>query len=593
MQASWMSLLRNVVMKIRDKNTECLIPIVAIIIIAVLCLLNIGRLNYAAVLNDEFGYWGNAASIAGYDWKDLIAETPYYAWGYSIWLVPIIALFPGRPILWYKLAIVLNIVFLSVSYGLCCKVAKKIFPGVSLKILYAVSLIVIIYPSNIVYAQVAWSETLLYLLMWVAVWLFLKLEELFSYKLLLLEIVTLVYMYCVHARTIGVLGVGVCFLFFILLKNKKHPALYLAIIAVIGCGYFMNSCVKHIQLSQLWENSTTSQLNNVAVNSNTALSYLNLLTSNLRLFLDSLGGKLIYLLIGTGATLFISVGVVIKQLVKLKTTKYTEKSFLMTKCFCLSALIVAYGLDALQMMAWAGRKDCIVYSRYMENALGPVLLFSIIYAVVYVKDSRILLGIAAVILGIGIRSVYWRVLEADSFFNSICSPIVGGFYDASNKDVDKAFLYIILVYALFVVVLIGSTFVKKTNYRFIIIFVLFFSGYVVLGNKCNIYMNTARDGFDQFVLPIYNDISENYSDREIYYIKNADLDLYSMNPKYLQFLIANRSIHVIGWEEFEEIKDNNPVVLINSDDGEMMQFLEWEGMTLVKESSKLKMYSYE
>lgn len=579
-------------MKIRVKDKVYLIPIVAILIIACLCLINIGRLNYAAVLNDEFGYWGNAVSIAGYDWKDLIAETPYYAWGYSIWLVPIIALFPGMPVLWYKLAIILNIVFLSISYGLCCKVAKKIFSNVNLKILYVVSLIVIIYPSNIVYAQVAWSETLLYLLMWVAVWLFLEIEESFSYKLLFLEIITLIYMYCVHARTIGVLGVGVIFLFFILIKNKKHPVLYLSIVAIIGCGYFLNSCVKHIQLSELWENSTTSNLNNVAVNSDTALSYLNLLTSNLRLFFDSLGGKMIYLLIGTGATLFVSVGIIIKQLVKQKTAKYTGRSFLITKCFCISALVVAFGLDALQMMAWAGRKDCIVYARYMENALGPVLLFSIVYTIVYVKESRILLGVAAIVFGIGIRSVYWRVLEADGFFNSICSPIVGGFYDATDKDVDKAFLCIVIVCILFVAVLIGSTFVKNINYRFVVITALFFVVYILLGNKCNIYMNTARDGFDSFVIPIYNEISDNYSDREVYYMKNADLDLYSVNPKYLQFLIANQSIHVIEWEEFEEIKGNNPVVLINTGDEEMTQFLEWEGMTLVKETSNLTMYSY-
>lgn len=582
-------------MKIKIKENIYLIPIVAICIIAILCLVNIGRLNYTAVLNDEFGYWSNAVSIVGYDWKDLIAETPYYAWGYSIWLVPIIALLPNAPILWYKLAIILNVIFLVISYVLCCKTAKKLFSEVDLRIIYIVSLIVIIYPSNIVYAQVAWSETLLYLLMWIAVWLFVELEERFSYKYLLLEIITLSYMYCVHARTIGVLGVGVFFLFFILLKNKKHPVLYLCVVAIVGGGYFLNSCVKHIQLSELWKNSATSNLNNVAVNSDTVLSYLNLLTSNLRLFFDSLGGKMIYLLIGTGATLFISFGMIFKQLIQLKTEKNVENTFLITKCFCISALIVAYGLDALQMMSWMGRKDIIVYSRYMENVLGPILLFSIFYACIAVKEVRVVrvsLGIAAVVFGIGIRSVYWRILEADSFFNSICSPIVGGVYDATDKDVDKAFLYIVIVYIFFVAVLIGCTFIKTTNYRFVLIAILFFSFYILLGNKCNIYMNTARDGFDSFVIPIYNEISEKYSDREIYYMKNVDLDLYSPNPKYVQFLMPDQPIHVIEWEEFEEIKDKNPVVLINTGDEEMTQFLEWEGMTLVKETSKLKMYAY-
>ena len=87
-----------------NKVKNLSIHVIIIIIITGLCCIHIRALDYIFIINDEFGYWAHAISAAGYDWKDLISQTPYYAWGYSIWLIPIIALLPS-PGLWYKAAI--------------------------------------------------------------------------------------------------------------------------------------------------------------------------------------------------------------------------------------------------------------------------------------------------------------------------------------------------------------------------------------------------------------------------------------------------------------------------------------------------------
>lgn len=93
--------MRNILKK------NSVLHILSVLLIGSLCLLNFPQLNFIAVLNDEFGYWGNAVSIAGYDWKSLIAETPFYSLGYSLLLVPIVMLF-SSPIVWYRLAILLD-----------------------------------------------------------------------------------------------------------------------------------------------------------------------------------------------------------------------------------------------------------------------------------------------------------------------------------------------------------------------------------------------------------------------------------------------------------------------------------------------------
>ena len=111
----------------------------ACLFIAILCCLQIQSLDYIIILNDEFGYWAHAASAVGYDWKELISETPYYSWGYSIWLIPIIAILP-TPLLWYKAAILLNVVFLLISYYLCYQSGSKLFPQISDKIMALINL---------------------------------------------------------------------------------------------------------------------------------------------------------------------------------------------------------------------------------------------------------------------------------------------------------------------------------------------------------------------------------------------------------------------------------------------------------------------
>ena len=78
-----------------NKVKNLSIHLIILIIITGLCCIHIRALDYIFIINDEFGYWAHAISAVGYDWKDLISQTPYYAWGYSIWLVPIIALLPS------------------------------------------------------------------------------------------------------------------------------------------------------------------------------------------------------------------------------------------------------------------------------------------------------------------------------------------------------------------------------------------------------------------------------------------------------------------------------------------------------------------
>ncbi len=67
------------------------------------------------MFNDEFGYWGNAATIAGWNWNELLALTPYYSIGYSLMLVPLFKL-GLTSVQMYRIAILMNMGFIFISY---------------------------------------------------------------------------------------------------------------------------------------------------------------------------------------------------------------------------------------------------------------------------------------------------------------------------------------------------------------------------------------------------------------------------------------------------------------------------------------------
>lgn len=555
--------------KIHWKNF--ILPSLSVVVIILLCGINIRKLDYIVVLNDEFGYWANAAAIAGYDWKELIAETPYYAGGYSLWLVPIILLFSNSEI-WYKAAIGLNILLLLGAYFLSFNITRKLFPEVNKNLVYIISLIVIIYPSNIIYAQVTWSETLLYFLMWLSTYFLIRMEENFSYIKACGFALILIYMYMVHARTIGIVFVGTASLFFIFLIKKKPLYFFVVPIFILGVGYMVNAGIKEYQLSELWCNSSTSNINNVSVNSGTVSAYANKIFQNGGLFIESLGGKLIYLLIGSGLTFPIVIVRFWEDLMTIIKEKQINIPFFLTRFWCLFSLLVSWVLCSMQMLSWNERKDMIVYARYMENTLGPVLLLGIVYSIYTLKETRRGILMSALCLLLGLRSVYWRVLEAPGVFNSICSPVIGAFYDFFEENTLNAFIGISIMCLIFLVLLLVESIVKSERGRAGIIGGTFLILFCIIGINGDIYVNDVRAGLDRSIPLLKEKIENEYKAKEICYVKNEDIDPYSVRPKYLQFVIPDNSINLIEQKELNTYEDS--LILANQADDETLKVLE-------------------
>ena len=565
------------------------VHIFSFIAISLLCCLQIRALDYIYILNDEFGYWAHAISAVGYDWKDLISETPYYSWGYSIWLVPIVALLP-TPELWYKAAILLNVFFLLLSYVFCYKSGRKLFPEVNEKAMALISLIVIIYPSNIAYAQIAWSESLSYLLVWVGTYLILKLDETFSNKYFIALLFTLLYSYAVHNRNIGILLAGIITIISLLIKHKKKIWYYIMLPVILIGGYKGIDLVKAHQINTLWSNSKTSSVNNVGINTATIVSYTSRIINGITSFCTSMLGKYLYILIGFELTFPIVIIRFAKNTLSNIKDKCVFRNYFCSKLWALLAAIFMFGLCALQMNSWAGRKDFIVYGRYMENSFGPLLLLAISGTILYINDAKTALFISLASILMGIFPVFYYMDNASGKFNFICSPIIGVFCKLAD-DTPKAFILLGLFLTFILVLIYIATSLKTQRLRVMLIILCFGLTYSSMGCLLSKHFADRRLVYDSMRISLREKISGELAELELYYVKDQESDSYCTKPKYLQYAIPDRTIHVILPEEIANYLEQDVILMTDPNDETSRAFLVDHDAQLIDNNYLLAVYS--
>lgn len=567
-----------------DKKKISCIHIVCIAVIMLCCLWNIRNLDFIAVLNDEFGYWGTAASIAGYNWMELIRETPYYSFGYSLWLVPIMYIL-NDSVLMYDVAICLNVIFLCSSYCLAYYVGRKLFPEWN-KYLVAFSCgATILYSGNIFYSQIAWSETLLYFLMWVVTAIFVSLEECFTYKKTIFFILVLGYMYMVHQRTIGILIVGIVCIIAIMVVNKKPIKMWLIPLVILGICIGGQSFFKGIQLDALWNNSTASTTNDVGFDRKTIGGLIGRVLYNFKDLIKSFGGKIYYLLVSTMLLLPVGCAECINSLIKVfrKKTGYDKQTHLLSYVFIVGAMLAMLGICSIQMINAVERKDILVYSRYMENAMGPLVLISF-YGITssYKKNFKyIMFGFLAIVAGTWF--VYRNLVDAEGIFNTVCSPGIGAFFVNDQRNAELAMKYLIIAVIVIIVFWLLLLILNKTQIRNFIIIAFVVMGWICMSDKADDYIMDYRQKLVEEIVPIRDYIIEN-NIRNIYYIKWTKNDEYSINPKYLQFMIPEDTIKVV--EEEQDLNEGIKEGIILTNPNSNCELDE----SVVLETSMLKVY---
>ena len=109
----------------RSFTDTFLLKLILVVLIALISLIDMKDIMTIHIATDEFGYWTAAADFVGFDWSECASLNTYYSFGYGLVLAPLLLLIKN-PIDVYKLALILNVFFIQLSFLLLCSIFENI-----------------------------------------------------------------------------------------------------------------------------------------------------------------------------------------------------------------------------------------------------------------------------------------------------------------------------------------------------------------------------------------------------------------------------------------------------------------------------------
>lgn len=155
-------------------------PYITVFLIAFLPrLLFTFNITTMSISGDEiFSFWP-AAKLSGYDWSGVMDKYRYYGVGYTLLLAPFFQLIKD-PVVLYRTLVIIMALFQSLCAPLCCHLLRRFFHVRDIKFQILASIAtVFMTPIRAVYT---YPEFLYDLLIWVIVWILLKLSTITENK---------------------------------------------------------------------------------------------------------------------------------------------------------------------------------------------------------------------------------------------------------------------------------------------------------------------------------------------------------------------------------------------------------------------------
>lgn len=334
------------------------------------------------VYNDEIGYWGQAAFLAGYDWSGILKHCEYYSYGYGILLMPLFWLFKN-PITMYRAAIVLNVALLEISFILAVDVLRLLYPKVNKNIAFFIAFASVFTSGSIFQANTAWAETVLFFMVWVIFDLFVRYVKRGHTRTLLALLLAVIYIYGVHQRTIGIVMVTILFLGIYLLFIKRNSGKrFILVIMIAALGIIVSIILKSILQDILWQsNEITSKINASDGNGYGAQfkKIIHILTDKtiFTLLIKGIASKLFYFGFATYFLSYYVLAGTVNRLVKIIRHSKVMSTIDFLQLFSAFNFLALLLISAIFMVN-PSRNDGFIYGRYAEITLGPIILFGLI-----------------------------------------------------------------------------------------------------------------------------------------------------------------------------------------------------------------------
>ena len=530
----------------------CIMCIICVCLILAVGFFSICYCEFPSTTTDELAYLSQAARYAGLNAKDLMSYYAFYGQGISILWAVLFPIFKYNPIHIYKAIIILNCIFIIISLFISMKCGKILFPQTDkLKRMFS-ALVVLVYPCNFYNMQLATPECLLWLLFWCCfLCINLYLESRKSRYVIALSFFMSV-MLIVHFRTIVFAGITILFWGGLLCikKTKIKDLIILAGIFLLGYGGFQILKHGHYEYVEVVNSITQG---NIDFN---YFELLKVILGNIRSYLETILYELSYFIL-VGSIPFIFIFKRLYGIVKLKNVY--KKNELISISYLLILFMANLCAFSMGQVTGPARYDSVVYARYVEYLIGPIIYLGINYAIN--ENEKIgglkILIISAVTEGIVIR-IYLKMLTAENRIFAVDSAVgLGGFIGYWSKEEDVLKGLLLAYISLILILIIYNYCIDKNRQKQVWLLALLTIFWGSTGIKANIYNWENREILRTEYYEVRDEL-EGVDNTLIVYIRDEEVMPLCIEGKYVQWAILDKgSIAVMNRQDIEDNIDKN------------------------------------
>lgn len=534
----------------------------------VLFLLNVVGLHQMMVptiLHDEMGYWTNAAYFAGYNWSGITSAFSYYSYGIGLVFSLFIRL-TNDMLLVYKMVIALNVILMVLMYLMSYKICGTLFGNVPRNIKVLASVVSLCYPTYMMNIGIAWSEYYILFMVWVNLYLLVELlQKQNTWKIILFG-VSLCYLYMIHQRTVGVVAVGIFIIVYLFICKKISIKNFIFFVCTIVFMLIIHKFIKNNIMQNLWSIGEAAETSNS--NNDYAGRFYNMLYSfrnaGIKSLFRSILGKLYYLVVASGAVYIGSLiaGVnVIKRLIN-RTTDFIADIPVLYAHLVVISLFALTSIVSMEDGVSVTRTDALLYGRYIECALGPLLMIGIIEFYQGKYSLKLFSIIATAFLVLSLIVVYIYETGTFAVFLASCAGGVYQYYDLAGE-----YNFIFLGAKVTLCILAGIFCFFKTKKRvyiicgFLIVLILYGSNGKYLNEKSRNYVQNNNHTMIKFAEHIDN-VQENVP---VYCIR-GNLRYAYMSLEVVQFLLPDYKMAFLPDSDAEELLEENFYLLVETVD---------------------------
>lgn len=563
-------------MKDRKKLINIIIMAAYAGIIALICLWNVGKLNGPMIMPDEVGYWSSGYFFAGVQWNGVMFFCPYYGWGYGLILGPLSMIFKDTTML-YKAAIMVNVVLLVGSFFVACRVAAMMFPKIRKFYRATVCFGISLYTANVFQSQTTFVEIVLLFFSWTALYLICKIVQTKKIRYMVLLALNLAYLYAAHQRTIGMIIAAVIVIALLWLGKKlgwKQVAAFAGTLVVL---VIMVMVVKKEVVAQVYQSGAKVAINDFS-GQTYKMSYILTPQGFLSLCMNVIA-RCMYLASATMMMFFMGLFVTGKDTVLsvinwIKTKKPQGKADSVAesweiKLFIFIDIMFAVGISAIFMIVGANF-DHLLYGRYNEHALGPVIMVALLsIPTMKRKMAAIVYGIFTVYHMISSYGVfiYAKAKEMGIPSRYTITGVYNVWMPESLAPGDDNYMFRYTIWASLIAVILGLVILTLLLFKKVWISMIAIA--IMSASWCYMALSLANSAFysleenQQMMADFGEQVEEITDGKPVYYV--LDAEDYNTNIFWNlyrgKYFMPRVDIRVITTEELEETGKDNYIII--------------------------------